>query len=401
MDSMREFANLEYRGEGNCAIVLASKKTKQVYRLVKCKATQKIKKKLERNSDCGLSNSDAKSIQSAIRAELDDVISYMNNVIKPLMSEQYVVTPSVTTIPKSFGEKSVALVSDARPAHRRKSQCDIVDPDVRSALVLPDFCFVYHPKTQTSTTEPILEQFSDLSHRGIQSGHVCLTITDRSASEHGSCCSSESDSFGSSHTDLSCSSQRKDSLEEEDDDAGDEVDGDLCVRNQDGHFNDVSDSQQCVHKAHNGGGGYVQPYICNKASPFSPNGYRKGVGTDCCVMQDRRVGGEGFISDFLRSPSMPSQNDQGVNDSQFTISIEIKPKKGFILRHPHGESSGGMEQVCRFCMHQILKRKSGQWPQTSSYCPLDLFSGNRQRMKHALFSLIKTPQNNLKICRNG
>ncbi|XP_012939636.1 inositol-pentakisphosphate 2-kinase [Aplysia californica] len=26
---------------------------------------------------------------------------------------------------------------------------------------------------------------------------------------------------------------------------------------------------------------------------------------------------------------------------------------------------------------------------------------NRQRMKHALFSLIKTPQNNLKICRNG
>ncbi|XP_076448400.1 inositol-pentakisphosphate 2-kinase-like [Babylonia areolata] len=90
------------------------------------------------------------------------------------------------------------------------------------------------------------------------------------------------------------------------------------------------------------------------------------------------------------------------NDScpPVTISIEIKPKKAFIssdYSDEISESSG----VCKFCMHQHLKCQSGQWPETSNYCPLDLFSGNQERMKHALQSLIKTPQNNFKLWRDG
>lgn len=85
-----------------------------------------------------------------------------------------------------------------------------------------------------------------------------------------------------------------------------------------------------------------------------------------------------------------------------TLSIEIKPKKAFMhTRDSLSDVSDELSQVCKFCMHQRLKAKEGQWPNTSRYCPLDLFSGDRQRMKHALLALAETPQNNLRICQNG
>ncbi|XP_055998954.1 inositol-pentakisphosphate 2-kinase-like isoform X2 [Ostrea edulis] len=90
------------------------------------------------------------------------------------------------------------------------------------------------------------------------------------------------------------------------------------------------------------------------------------------------------------------------SDAFPTISVEIKPKKGFIpLSALNSDSSTVKAGVCKFCMHQRLKAKEGRWTKTSHYCPLDLFSGNRARMRHALHSLCVTPQNNLKICQNG
>ncbi|XP_053376926.1 inositol-pentakisphosphate 2-kinase-like [Mercenaria mercenaria] len=85
-----------------------------------------------------------------------------------------------------------------------------------------------------------------------------------------------------------------------------------------------------------------------------------------------------------------------------TLSVEIKPKKAFMhVQDSLNVKSEEKSQVCKFCMHQRLKAKEGQWPVTSRYCPLDLFSGNRVRMKQALLSLAETPQNNLRICQDG
>ncbi|KAM6062164.1 inositol-pentakisphosphate 2-kinase isoform 1-T1 [Chlamydotis macqueenii] len=82
------------------------------------------------------------------------------------------------------------------------------------------------------------------------------------------------------------------------------------------------------------------------------------------------------------------------------LCIEIKPKCGFIPFSSH-VSQEIKHKVCRYCMHQHLKVANGKWKRPSKYCPLDLFSGNKQRMQFALKSLLQEAQNNLKIFKNG
>eukprot|EP00079_Xenopus_tropicalis_P024290 XP_012816856.1 PREDICTED: inositol-pentakisphosphate 2-kinase isoform X2 [Xenopus tropicalis] len=80
--------------------------------------------------------------------------------------------------------------------------------------------------------------------------------------------------------------------------------------------------------------------------------------------------------------------------------IEIKPKCGFIPSSAH-ITKEIKKKICRFCMHQHLKVAKGKWKRISKYCPLDLFSGNKQRMHFALMNLLQESQNNLKIFKNG
>lgn len=82
------------------------------------------------------------------------------------------------------------------------------------------------------------------------------------------------------------------------------------------------------------------------------------------------------------------------------LCIEIKPKCGFMPSSKH-VSKEIKTRVCRFCMHQHYKVSSGMWRKRSLYCPLDLFSGNRQRMHFAIRHLIEEPQNNFKIFKGG
>nr|XP_005987157.1 PREDICTED: inositol-pentakisphosphate 2-kinase [Latimeria chalumnae] len=87
-------------------------------------------------------------------------------------------------------------------------------------------------------------------------------------------------------------------------------------------------------------------------------------------------------------------------ETQPTLCIEIKPKCGFLPFSSH-VSKEIKRRVCRYCMYQRLKVANGKWKKISKYCPLDLFSGNKQRMCFALTSLLQEAQNNLKIFKNG
>ncbi|XP_057354422.1 inositol-pentakisphosphate 2-kinase isoform X4 [Manis pentadactyla] len=82
------------------------------------------------------------------------------------------------------------------------------------------------------------------------------------------------------------------------------------------------------------------------------------------------------------------------------LCVEIKPKCGFIP-FSSDVTQETKRRVCRYCMHQHLKVATGKWQQISKYCPLDLYSGNKQRMHFALKSLLQEAQNNLKIFKNG
>ncbi|KAI5607586.1 inositol-pentakisphosphate 2-kinase, partial [Silurus asotus] len=87
-------------------------------------------------------------------------------------------------------------------------------------------------------------------------------------------------------------------------------------------------------------------------------------------------------------------------DCRPPLCVEIKPKCGFLpfSRHVTKECK---RKVCRFCMHQHFKLASGKWNRQSRYCPLDLFSGSKQRMYIAIRNLLEEPQNNLKIFKGG
>ncbi|XP_062547178.1 inositol-pentakisphosphate 2-kinase isoform X2 [Armigeres subalbatus] len=104
---------------------------------------------------------------------------------------------------------------------------------------------------------------------------------------------------------------------------------------------------------------------------------------------------------------------------QNTYCVEIKPKQGWSLDdicyndgftrdQLFGNWEGDQQLVdlkctskCRFCLFQYSKLHKKMIEKISKYCPSDLFSGKPIRMLNAIKGLIGSPQNNLKLCKNG
>ena len=87
-----------------------------------------------------------------------------------------------------------------------------------------------------------------------------------------------------------------------------------------------------------------------------------------------------------------------------TFCVEIKPKCGTLpscVGLENGQYSKVKESICKYCLFQWTKVKSGKYLRRSGYCPLDLFSSDVNRVWHALTCLLQDPQNNLKIFQDG
>ncbi|XP_048877954.1 inositol-pentakisphosphate 2-kinase [Brienomyrus brachyistius] len=107
-----------------------------------------------------------------------------------------------------------------------------------------------------------------------------------------------------------------------------------------------------------------------------------------------------FSGCALCLPNLTQLSACRLSDRRPQLCIEIKPKCGFL---PSSQliMKEVKRRVCRFCMHQHFKIANGKWKRMSRYCPLDLFSGNKQRMYLTIKHLLEEPQNNLKIFKNG
>ncbi|XP_050523445.1 inositol-pentakisphosphate 2-kinase-like isoform X1 [Daktulosphaira vitifoliae] len=95
----------------------------------------------------------------------------------------------------------------------------------------------------------------------------------------------------------------------------------------------------------------------------------------------------------LSLPKITSLNETHYKEPIYCV--EIKPKQGWII------DSEKVNSKCFFCMNQYLKFVEKTINTFSCYCPMELFSGNVERMKEAIKNLLLTPQNNLKLFKNG
>ncbi|CAK9176392.1 unnamed protein product [Ilex paraguariensis] len=92
----------------------------------------------------------------------------------------------------------------------------------------------------------------------------------------------------------------------------------------------------------------------------------------------------------------------GILKENICVSVEIKPKCGFLpLSEFIAEGNTIKRSTTRFKMYQTLKLQQGKVSEISTYDPLDIFSGSKDRVHKAVKDLFATPQNNFRVFLNG
>ncbi|KAH7524122.1 hypothetical protein FEM48_Zijuj06G0085500 [Ziziphus jujuba var. spinosa] len=107
-------------------------------------------------------------------------------------------------------------------------------------------------------------------------------------------------------------------------------------------------------------------------------------------------------SDSVLLLSDHSLFSHGICEGEPCISVEIKPKCGFIpVSKFIDEGKAIKRSITRFRMHQALKLHQEEILECSKYDPIDLFSQSKDRIHKAIMDLFTTPQNNFRVFLNG
>uniref|UniRef100_A0A6G1SJP7 Inositol-pentakisphosphate 2-kinase n=1 Tax=Aceria tosichella TaxID=561515 RepID=A0A6G1SJP7_9ACAR len=114
------------------------------------------------------------------------------------------------------------------------------------------------------------------------------------------------------------------------------------------------------------------------------------------------------MDDLCTLPDHLIRHFNEVDFSGPTISVEIKPKQGFLLpthrslmrSSINDQMTAIMKGSCLYGLNQNMKLARGRIKETSNYCPINLFSGCPIKMESALEALLRNPQNNLRIFKN-
>jgi inositol-pentakisphosphate 2-kinase len=92
-------------------------------------------------------------------------------------------------------------------------------------------------------------------------------------------------------------------------------------------------------------------------------------------------------------PGVTMKDSLAIEIKVLLFDSQFKPKWGFLPKESFYQ--------CRYCLHQRYKYSKGTLSSISSYCPLDLYSGDASRMKRALKYLSECNQNNFRCFING
>ncbi|GMF24928.1 unnamed protein product [Phytophthora lilii] len=255
------------------------------------------------------------------------------------------------------------LALETRPAHRRHSQIDV---SLQCVMVLPDVTLPPpdddHMPSFFQSTRSLLEAAADAEDK------------DKDEEEE-----EEEDSP---------SLKRRESLTDQTDEDDRECDQD----------EEETDGTEADGK----------PYIVCSSTSVSSASDKDDDEED--EEEEETVFNETLTATLSRPASMQrvsvSRNLASVRNSSFragnvfdccfrNICVELKPKIGFKPKGPL--VSPTKARVCRFCMHQHYKKRTGKVEEISQYCPLDLFSHDPARKRRALRALQRTPQNNFKV----
>lgn len=109
-----------------------------------------------------------------------------------------------------------------------------------------------------------------------------------------------------------------------------------------------------------------------------------------------------FLPPLPQAASIEENYIYAVKTMNSTFSVKIKPKCGFLPTSPFIDPTRAIKySVCSYCMLQKTKVKEGKLIRESSYCPLDLLSGEPRRVMCALECLVSDPQKNFRVFCDG